>query len=415
MKKFQADSSLGPRMAKAVNEAWGKVTWEGKTYVELSEIAGGPEHSGVLTEPFGTIRPDATAGLAAIGDRFEWTLTAENYKRVVFELDTLKRRLEESRPVRDNRRTQAEEAARIDEQKAREQDRKIEASLHSAEYQKALADLKARYPWAKQEGSSHARASANIKRELSQAFPGIAFSVRSDSFSGGDSVDVHWENGPTTKEVEAITSKYQEGSFDGMQDLYEYDHSPMAKAVSTWLGSAKYVQESRGFSDSIELLTARLLCDAQKIPFVEPHDGKTHHLRNVRGLYGAGDGEDLLTHTYRLLQNVSFPSLFEVIGIRDDDVSGHPEPYTLDLRSPQAETKTAGGARAEIQKHHHTKHDFDFWLVVMADRLGSDQFSALRTKCESAGGWYSRKWGRCPGGFAFKEEAKAIAFLESIG
>ena len=69
--------------------------------------------------------------------------------------------------------------------------------------------------------SSHAAAAAAIKAELAKAFPHVKFSVRSDSFSMGNSVDISWQNGPTVAQVEAISGKYQYGHFNGMEDIYE--------------------------------------------------------------------------------------------------------------------------------------------------------------------------------------------------
>src|SRR5690606_21503340 len=50
--------------------------------------------------------------------------------------------------------------------------------------------------------SSHAAASAAIKAELTTLYPHIKFSVKSDSFSMGDSVHVNWTDGPTSDEVD---------------------------------------------------------------------------------------------------------------------------------------------------------------------------------------------------------------------
>ena len=41
-----------------------------------------------------------------------------------------------------------------------------------------------------------------IRQELAKAFPGIKFSVKSKSYSGGSSIDVGWTDGPTPKMVE---------------------------------------------------------------------------------------------------------------------------------------------------------------------------------------------------------------------
>lgn len=85
------------------------------------------------------------------------------------------------------------------------------------------------------------QAAANIRAELKKAFPGIKFSVRSKLFSGGDSIDVNWTDGPLISQVEAIAGRYSAGSFDGMQDLYEYSRS----AWTTVFGDAKYIHCTR--------------------------------------------------------------------------------------------------------------------------------------------------------------------------
>ena len=54
---------------------------------------------------------------------------------------------------------------------------------------------------------------------LKCAFPGVKFSVRSKTYSGGASIDVGWTDGPTTKMVEAVAKQFQGGDFDGMIDL----------------------------------------------------------------------------------------------------------------------------------------------------------------------------------------------------
>jgi hypothetical protein len=71
---------------------------------------------------------------------------------------------------------------------------------------------------------SHAIAAQNIKKELSQNFLGIKFSVKSKSYSGGNSINIDWELGPTTEQVKAFTYKYEAGDFDGMTDCYNYSN-----------------------------------------------------------------------------------------------------------------------------------------------------------------------------------------------
>lgn len=112
-------------------------------------------------------------------------------------------------------------------------------------------------PEAGSKKTSQALGAANIRKELRKAFPGIKFRVRSDSFSMGNSIDVDWAMGPTAAEVREITSKYQEGHFDGMQDLYEYDRE---NVFCDLFGGAKYVSETREIpKESAETVKAALL------------------------------------------------------------------------------------------------------------------------------------------------------------
>ncbi len=95
-------------------------------------------------------------------------------------------------------------------------------------------------------GDGCVNAAKNIRIELKAAFPAVKFSVRSESFSMGNAIRIHWTDGPTTKQVKEITDKYQAGSFDGMIDLYSYEHTDFK---STY-GDAKYITTSRELSDS---------------------------------------------------------------------------------------------------------------------------------------------------------------------
>lgn len=65
-----------------------------------------------------------------------------------------------------------------------------------------------------------------IRKDLKTAYPQTKFSVKSKSYSGGDSIDVSYTQtlaDPREKEVRALLAKYQEGHFDGMTDMYEYN------------------------------------------------------------------------------------------------------------------------------------------------------------------------------------------------
>ena len=60
-----------------------------------------------------------------------------------------------------------------------------------------------------------------VRKELKELFPAVKFSVRSETYSGGDSVNVSWFDEMTTKTIEEVIKKYQYGHFDGMYDIYE--------------------------------------------------------------------------------------------------------------------------------------------------------------------------------------------------
>jgi hypothetical protein len=130
------------------------------------------------------------------------------------------------------------------ETKKKETERK---EREAREFEEEKKKLPALYPWLfpKEEAgelSEAALAAKNIKVELRRAFPGIKFSVKSSYFSGGSAVDVHWTGEkPTTKEVEEIISKYEQGNFDGMTDSYNYVESPWLEVF----GHAKYCMAQR--------------------------------------------------------------------------------------------------------------------------------------------------------------------------
>ena len=93
------------------------------------------------------------------------------------------------------------------------------------------------------EMSIHAKTAKAIRTELKINFPGVKFSVKSECFSGGNSVKVDWIDGPGKDKVNAITSKYQYGHFNAMEDMYENSNE------KSELPQVKYVQIFREWSE----------------------------------------------------------------------------------------------------------------------------------------------------------------------
>ena len=157
--------------------------------------------------------------------------------------------------VYDEIATQGEIEMALLEAEVERHNKEVQAKKEAEARAKHRQELPAKYPHlitTDKAGklSRYALGAKNIKAELSKAFPGIKFSAKSDSFSGGCSIDVSWTDGPLQEEVRKLIGKYSDGSFNGMEDIYEYDLGNVWPDV---FGGAKYVSESR--HESKELTT----------------------------------------------------------------------------------------------------------------------------------------------------------------
>lgn len=79
----------------------------------------------------------------------------------------------------------------------------------------------------------HAMCAKQIRQDLKKAFPEIKFSVRSESFAGGDAINITYENGIPECKIEEVVEKYIAGHYNSMEDIYEYkkneDNIPRVK------------------------------------------------------------------------------------------------------------------------------------------------------------------------------------------
>ena len=84
--------------------------------------------------------------------------------------------------------------------------------------------------------SSAALTAKAIRLVLKTVFPKQKFSVKSETFAGGNSVRVKYTDYVPEKFVSDIVEHFKYGSFDGMYDLYEFtncrDDIPQVKYVS---------------------------------------------------------------------------------------------------------------------------------------------------------------------------------------
>ncbi len=58
-----------------------------------------------------------------------------------------------------------------------------------------------------------------VRTALRESFPGVKFSVRAKTYSGGASISVWWTDGPMRADVEAVARQFEGADFDGMIDL----------------------------------------------------------------------------------------------------------------------------------------------------------------------------------------------------
>ena len=65
-----------------------------------------------------------------------------------------------------------------------------------------------------------------------------------------------------------------------------------------------------------------------------------------------------------------------------------------------------------IEQHTHTKRGFEMWIATMTERVERDDYNRFLAAAKALGGWYSRKWGTTPAGFAFKSAEAARQFVE---
>ncbi|GAF85098.1 unnamed protein product, partial [marine sediment metagenome] len=88
-----------------------------------------------------------------------------------------------------------------------------------------------------------------IRTILKESFPKVKFSVRSDSYSGGSSIDVSWLDGPNKNQVDSVLSMLSGSYFDSMIDYKGLrEHVMNGERVSF---SADFIFCERSFSSEL--------------------------------------------------------------------------------------------------------------------------------------------------------------------
>ena len=68
-----------------------------------------------------------------------------------------------------------------------------------------------------------------VRKALKSQFPGVRFSVRSKSHTGGASINVSWTDGPREATVRPVVQQYEAGGFDPSIDM-AYDRTHYLRA-----------------------------------------------------------------------------------------------------------------------------------------------------------------------------------------
>jgi hypothetical protein len=126
--------------------------------------------------------------------------------------------------------------------------------------------------------STHAAAAKAIRAELKKN--GIKASVRSESYSMGNSVNVtiNQDVTPTArKEIEAFCNRFQYGHFDGMTDCYEYSNS------NKEIPQVKFVFVRVEYSDEIKQAAADYIAN---ISGIEEHEQDRYAFMALNGSWG---------------------------------------------------------------------------------------------------------------------------------
>lgn len=308
----------------------------------------------------------------------------------------------------------ADFTARAEARKVREDAERAEETAKVGTAREALrADYLNRFSWLETvktgDYASAKLGAKNIRAELKRAFPGVKFSVTSSVYSGGDSVSVHWSYGPTSKEVEKITGKYQEGHFNGMEDIYE-------SSGNLWpelFGGAKYVSESREDGDFYKSVAAQLC------PFFgiePPSDGVSFWNLN-------GDrAEDVRQTTRALLSVTGLPAGVEIVTVEHlppgeentaiNDYTGHAS-FSRYYRLTFAQPATKSAPTGNMERSQPV---FGVTVTENDEKNGVEirfpaKPDAATLEILKASGW---KWSRFGACWYHKRAAATLAFAQSL-
>lgn len=269
---------------------------------------------------------------------------------------------------------------------------------------------------AKRQISEHAAAAKAIRGYAKSM--GVVCRATSDSFSMGSSVD--WtvtDLDPVRfNELDALARQHQYGHFNGMEDIYECSNSRRD------IPQAKFVSSHREFSPELyqaayAWLRAQYPANAKPLP--ESYGAAKEWDWYEGTSAGYPQYHAMVRHqVWQLLTGDSYDETLDWKGFwdqfepkKEESLAVRVTPGTWPLVSPSEPDPQATSATAmRIETHTHSKKGFEMHICIMVERVERAEFDAMLERARESGGWYTRPWGTTPGGFAFKDLAKAKSF-----
>lgn len=233
--------------------------------------------------------------------------------------------------------------------------------------------------------SEHAK-TAKALRQYCKSL-GVPASATSDSFSMGNSVTVRIADcsPDLANKIKAKGQEHQYGHFNGMEDIYEYSNK------NEDIPQAKYVSVELSFSDELK----QSAWDAVRSYCANCEDAPESYEE-------AGN--------YRVFEDFAPTQVWRFLCgnfLEDESVKF----WQSKTAAPAALTTTTG---ATIEEHTHTKRNFQMFIVIIAERVERETYLQYLEAAKALDGWYSRKWGQTPAGFAFKAMEDAQAFAATL-
>lgn len=173
------------------------------------------------------------------------------------------------------------------EERNAEEKRRQEAE--NRKFAEAVAAARRRFnyiPCPKQDGKylRTGEVSRNLRAVLKHEFPGVKFSVRSNSFSGGDDANVSWVDGPCRAKVEPLVDGFCETVHEPNTDYWDH----VTTVISAVCGGFSYTFAEREYSD------------AARKPVEDFFRAKGY------------EGNDLYREVHAVLGKTDFPATFEI-------------------------------------------------------------------------------------------------------